>query len=178
MELIDIYNEHGEKTGKTQDRKLPLDPGEYQMAAIVVVINRHGELLMSLRSEQKHAYPGLWENAGGVVLTGETATQAAVRELFEETGICCTESELTHLYRVCRTQPDGVGILNEVFALKRDLDPKTLTLQPSETTDAKWLAHEEWEHLARTDEILTPAGPDDENFFSILRSYIERIKSN
>lgn len=178
MELIDIYNEHGEKIGKTQDRSLPLAPGEYQLGAIVVVVNKRGELLLTLRSPQKRPYPNQWENTGGGALASENAKQAAVRELFEETGILCTEDELTHLYRLCRVQPDGRGILNEIFALHRELDPKKLTLQLDEAVDAKWIAHDEWEHLARADEILTPAGPNDETFFSILRSYIESIKSN
>lgn len=178
MELIDIYNEHGEKTGKTQDRALPLAPGEYQLGAIIVVVNTAGELLMTLRSPQKKLYPNHWENTGGGALAGETAPQAAVRELFEETGIVCTEEELTPLYRVCRVQPDGKGTLNEVFALHRELDPKQLTLQPGETTDAKWVAYEDWEHKARADEFLTPAGPTDETFFSVLKKHVESLKSN
>lgn len=178
MELIDIYNEHGEKTGKIQDRALPLSPGEYQMGAIIVVVNQNGELLLTLRCPQKKVYPNQWENPGGGSITGETATQAAVRELFEETGIRCTEEELTHLYRLCRVQPDGRGILNEIFGLHRELDPKKLTLQPGETADAKWIAQEEWERLARADAILTPAGPTDEKFFSILKNYVESLKSN
>lgn len=178
MEQIDIYNEHGEKTGKIQDRALPLSPGEYQMGAIVVVVNQNGELLLTLRSPQKSAYPNQWENTGGGALAGETATQAAVRELFEETGIRCTEEELTHLYRLCRVQPDGRGVLNEIFGLHRELALSELRFQPEEVSDAKWIAHEEWERLARADEILTPAGPADEKFFSILKNYIESVKSN
>lgn len=179
MELIDIYREDGTKTGKTQDRAVPLSPGEYQLGAIIVVVNRMGDILLTLRSPQKKVCPNVWESTGGGAVSGETAEQAAVRELMEETGISADKGELTYLYRVrAVSQADGRGLLNEVFAMHRELDIASLTLQPEEVSGAKWVSYDEWERRARCGEILTPAGPADEKFFSILKSYIEHVKKS
>jgi dATP pyrophosphohydrolase len=39
------------------------------------------------RSEGLKRYPGMWQVVTGGIETGETAAQAALRELFEETGL-------------------------------------------------------------------------------------------
>lgn len=179
MEIIDIYREDGTKTGKSQERALPLSHGEYQLGAIIVVVNRNGDILLTLRNPQKKVCPSIWENTGGGAVSGETAEQAAVRELFEETGISADICELSYLYRVHTvSQADGRGLLNEVFALYKELDPAALVLQPEEVSAAKWVPYNEWERMARDNKILTPAGPTDEEFFSILKNYLEQIKKS
>ena len=51
-----------------------------------VILNRHGEYLLSSRPEGK-PYAGYWEFAGGKVEAGETEFQALQREFAEELGI-------------------------------------------------------------------------------------------
>ena len=53
----------------------------------VWVVNSLGDFLLTLRSPEKEASPGCWENSGGAVVAGETSLQGALRELGEETGI-------------------------------------------------------------------------------------------
>lgn len=171
MELLDIYDEHGEKTGRTHVRGKPMGPGEYHLGAIVTVINSKKEVLCTLRSPQKLVYPGMWENTGGGALAGETSLDAAVRELLEETGISAKPEELLFLYRAKVPQPDGMGILNDIYGLRRNLNTADIILQPGETEDAKWIPYEEWEALGRAGKILTPAGPDNLEFFKILRAF-------
>ncbi len=173
MELLDLYDENGKKTGGTHVRGNPMEPGTYHLGAIIVVVNRKGELLCTLRSPEKKFFPGVWENTGGGALAGESSLTAAVRELSEETGISARPEELTLLYRVRVTEPDGAGVLNDVYGLRREMDAKDVALQPGETVDAKWIPYEEWEQKARAAEILSPAGPKDETFFEILQNYIK-----
>lgn len=172
MELLDIYDENGNKTGRVHTRGEPMGPGEYHMGAIIVVVNHKKELLCTLRSREKSFYPGMWENTGGGLLAGEDSLTAAARELKEETGICAEPEELVYLYKVKVTEPDGAGVINTVYGLRRDMDAKAVVLQPGETADARWFPYEEWEALGRAGKILTPAGPDGEEFFGILRRFI------
>lgn len=173
MELWDIYDENGNKTGRTHVRGTAMQPGDYHLGAIVVVVNREGDLLCTLRSREKKIYPGMWENTGGGVLLGETSLTAAVRELREETGIHAAPEELVFLYRVKTVEPGGGGLFHDVYGLRRNMDAKDVVLQPGETDAAKWIPYEEWEALGRAGKILTPAGPDNEEFFQILRSFIK-----
>ena len=97
MELVAIYNE-ARTTQNTHRRGEPLPQGWYMVIAAVWVVNKRGELLLTLRSPEKKEYPNTWENPGGAVLAGETSKQGMVRELREETGIMAEESQLEFLY--------------------------------------------------------------------------------
>lgn len=61
-------------------------------ATYILVFNTQGNLLVQKRTETKDIYPGCLEiAAGGVVCQDESYEEAALRELFEETGIKGTE---------------------------------------------------------------------------------------
>lgn len=175
MELWDIYDETGSKTGRFHVRGKPMQLGDCHLGAIIVVVNHSREILCTLRSPEKKLYPGMWENTGGGALAGETSRAAAVRELREETGIHATPEELVFLYRVKTIEPNGSGawLFNDIYGLRRELDAKDVALQPGETADARWIPYEEWEQKARVAEILSPAGPNNEEFFAILRRFVE-----
>ena len=113
MELWDLYDEHRAPLGRTHQRGLPLAPGEYHLAVIVVIVNSRGEVLLTRRSPEKAVCPGWWENTGGAVQAGETSRQAILRELEEETGLAPRPEELTLLLQEdCR---DGTHF--DIYAL-------------------------------------------------------------
>lgn len=171
MELWDIYDKDGNLTGRTISRKeggRSMPEGDYHLAVTVVVVNSSGEMFCTHRSPEKPLFPGMWENTGGSVLAGETSIQGAVRELKEETGLAAAPEELTFLYRVKRADS-----FMDVYGLRRDFSIDQVVFQPGETDGAKWFPYEEWERLARSGAILTPAGANNEEFFNILRNYIK-----
>jgi ADP-ribose pyrophosphatase YjhB (NUDIX family) len=59
----------------------------------VVVENGHGEILLIQRSDN-----GNWALPGGAIDLGESLTQAAIREVQEETGITCEITSLVGIY--------------------------------------------------------------------------------
>lgn len=104
MELWDLYDKDRRPLGRTHQRGLPVPPGAYHLAVIVVILNPKGEVLLTRRAPEKDACPGWWENTGGSVLTGETSLEAITRELREETGLAARPEEFTLLLREdCRT---------------------------------------------------------------------------
>lgn len=167
MELWDIYDKDGKKTGRVQMRGSPQNPGDYHLAVVVAVVNNRGEILCTRRSPEKDLCPGMWENPGGGVQAGEDSLTGAIRELREETGLRAAPEELKFLYRDKR--PD---FFMDVYGLHRDIPLESLVLQPEETCDAAWVPYDTWEKRARVAEILSPAGPKNEEFFSILRSFL------
>lgn len=75
--------------------------------ALIVVVGRGGALLMQLRDADARVDPGRWTPPGGHLEPGESAEQAARRELTEETGLTAGEMlPLWHDTRVDRTAPD------------------------------------------------------------------------
>lgn len=168
MELWDIYDENCKPTGRTHERGTPQAPGEYHLAVSVVAVNSRGEVLCTLRSMDKPNMPGVWESPGGGVLAGETSLEAAVRELFEETGIKAAQEEMVFLSRRRSEGFNNEGFFMDVYGLRRDIKTDELVLQPHEVDAARWLEFDEWEGKARSGEIL--AGDYTDGFFAAVRA--------
>lgn len=75
------------------DWENPPAPLKVTDAAVVVIFNRGGRVLLLERHGLDREYPGGWCFPGGKIEVGETASQAAEREAFEETGLIvkCTD---------------------------------------------------------------------------------------
>ncbi len=87
MEHWDIYNADRIPTGKTIERDMPLQKGEYHLVVHVCIFNSNGELLIQKRQPWKSLWPGMWDvTVGGRALAGESSIQAAQRETLEELG--------------------------------------------------------------------------------------------
>ncbi len=166
MEILDIYDAQGRLTGRTHQRNTPLEAGEFCLAAVVVIYNRRGQILCTLRSPEKEVLPNTWECPGGSALAGETSLEGALRELREETGIAASPQEMQFLLRVRGNFSDG-GELLDLYALCRDIPAREVRLRPGETVDARWFPLDQWEKKVRAGEIWAGAGTD--GFFTAMR---------
>ena len=83
------------------------------LGALAVVLN-NGHVLLAQRSKSPGA--GLWGFPGGHVEWGETALQAAVRELREETGIEAEARAYITNIDLVRHRPDGAVELHYLLA--------------------------------------------------------------
>lgn len=136
MELWDAYDEQGRLTGGQLVRGQPVPRGLYHLVASVLVQHEDGTYLLMKRDPAKPNWPGVFEaSAGGSALLGETALQAARRELEEETGI--TGGQWSPLY-----QEKGDHTLYEGFLCKTDGDKNTIRLQKGETVGFRWVTAE------------------------------------
>lgn len=149
MELWDIYDADGARTGRTHPRGEPLAQGDYHLIVSVTVVNSRGEVFLTRRSAQKELCPGVWECPGGGVLAGEISREGAVRELLEETGIAASPEELVYLAR--RVGPDWYS---DDYGLRRDFSIDSVRFQPGETEAARWMPLAEWEQKARAGELF------------------------
>ncbi|MCB1362956.1 MAG: NUDIX hydrolase [Rhodobacteraceae bacterium] len=83
-----------------------------RLGAIAVLV-RKGHVLLAQRTKMPDA--GLWGFPGGHVEPGETAMEAAVRELFEETGV--RAEPLEYLTNIDVLHRDGDGALSAHYLL-------------------------------------------------------------
>lgn len=130
-ELWDVYDAAGRKTGALHRRGDPLRPGERHLCVHVWVQNAAGEYLITKRNARK-SMGGLWECTGGCVTAGEESFPAALREVYEETGLTLDPARGERLLRW-----EGEFFLCDVYRFRQDFDPAQLTLQPGETDEAR-----------------------------------------
>lgn len=72
-------------------------PGDLRAAAVAVTVFRHGgqaALMLTKRSHHLRAHGGQWALPGGRIDAGETAEQAALRELHEEVNLLLDTSAI------------------------------------------------------------------------------------
>ena len=147
-EFWDVYDKNRVFQNRTIRRGASFAEGEYYVCCEVWFLNPKGEMLITQRHPNKKA-GGLWEFVGGGVLAGETAAQAAAREVKEEIGIPLTANELSllHVYR-------QRNYFMDIYLVKKDVDIQNIVLNESETVDAKWVTKEEFQVMIDNQKVV------------------------
>ena len=139
MEIWDLYDREGNRTGKTWERGFgnykQIPDGYYHMVVDILVQHVDGTFLLTKRDMSKDVYPGYWEaSAGGSAIAGEEPLEAAKRELYEETGLKASKLELvSHTFR----EPSHSMFYSYLATV--DTDKDSVILQKGETVDYKWV---------------------------------------
>ncbi len=163
MEIIDILDIHGQKTGTHKSRADIHRDGDYHLAIEVWLFNNHNELLIQKRSANKDSHPNLWEvSCSGHVDSGEASLEAALRELNEELGITSNATEFQFVQRFFEPAilDQGRYINNEfkdLYLLPCNFSLDQFTFPPSEITALKWISITELkEQIAQNDPQFVP----------------------
>lgn len=104
-----------------------------------------GLLFLILKRAETKLYEHLWQGVAGKIEMGETASQAAKRELLEETGLLPKRMFVAeHVSRFYEAHGDRVNLV-PVFGIEVDSDDVTLS---EEHCEYKWVTLEvALEHL-------------------------------
>ena len=138
-ELWDLYESERIPTGKTVVRGESFPDGLLRVVIHISVINSAGKMLIQRRQPFKHGWPGMWDvTVGGHILSGETSSCGAQRELFEELGI---EADMSNM-RPSFTVNFRSGF-DDYYILRMDPELSSLKLQPEEVCDAAWADEDE-----------------------------------
>lgn len=118
----------------------------------ILVFNSRGQIYVQKRTMTKDVFPGYYDVAtGGVILTGESYEEGAMRELEEEMGI--RHTPLTRLFDFYFSDPRS-RVWGAVFSCIHD---GPLTLQAEEVSHVELMAKEEIFRRSST-ELFTPDG--------------------
>jgi len=151
MEILDLYDVNRKKMNKKIIRGQKPDANEYCLVVGIWITNGKGQLLTTLRAPQKRTYPNLWENTGGMVQSGESSIQGALRELREETGIHTEVSELILL----ASHIESTAIVDQYLVVK-DIPVSDICLQEGETAVAKWVFVQEFVEMITQGLVAKP----------------------
>lgn len=147
MEVWDARDEKGRILGFELLRGEAIPDGVYHLVVDVYTVNEKQEILVTKRAGQKK-WPYYWEVTGGSALAGENGYQAAVRELYEETGIKTEERSLLFLYSCFCRHSYYQGFLNFV-------DNKIkISLRDGETSAYRFLPYAEFPYFIQREDFV------------------------
>lgn len=135
-ELVDVIDLSRQKTGEVLPRGLLLQQKKHFLSVHVWVVNAQKQFLLQKRSLNKKVDAGLWSVCGGVVDSGETSVQAAVRETREEVGLYLRPEDMRLVMQCADCDP--WGSLVDVWLVRADCCLQNLVLQKEEVSEAAW----------------------------------------
>lgn len=159
-EYLDLYDDLGQATGRTQSREEPLLEDAWYLVVTVWVRDRSGKLLLTQRKETKTFYPLCWEATGGFAQAGEGPYAAACRELAEETGLTPKDRQWRFLgmlrsLDIIHDHKYQAWAANYLVTLDEDEPP--ICCQPEEVKAARWVTKAEYLALPQSEqEPFTP----------------------
>lgn len=149
-EWWDVTDEHGHPTGQIHRRGSPDWPsGRFHLIVATCAYRPDGAVLLTQRSATKE-FPLAWEFPGGSALAGETSSDAALRELHEETGLHVPAGALTFVERFRES-----SALLDFYTAPAVNDP-ALTLDPEEVAAAAWASLEDVQLRLREGKMALP----------------------
>ena len=150
MEIWDIYNNNRIKTGRMHVRGEKMRKGDCIVIVMVLIFDSKGRMLLQQRPSHMTWGPGKWTmTAGGAVKAGETSTQAASRELFEELGIRMDFTSKRPNFAMTNE-----SAFMDYFIIHADIDPDALAVPNEEVADVKWASKDEMLDMVYRDECM------------------------
>lgn len=142
-ELMDIYDENKNLTGRTIYRKdrNTLKEDEYIITSHCFIINSSDKMLLTQRSLNTNR-GGKWEDTHGGVRAKETSIEGIIRELKEEIGINVKQSELKLVKTIKKK-----NVFRDIYILKKDIPLEDFKLDKNEVMDCKYVTIDEFKKM-------------------------------
>ena len=174
MELLDVLDENGNKTGEVEERSEVYRKGLWHRSSHIWIINDDNELLVQKRNPYKATFPNLWAiSVAGHVDSGETSRDTAVREVKEEVNLDIDPSELEYLFTIKRETPykdSFLRVFDDVYLLHKNIDVEKTKLQVEELTDIKYVYYEYLEKIFKDgDKDYVPYTEEHQRLFEYLK---------
>ena len=158
-EIVEILTEDGKETYKRINKTIAHKEGICHGISAIALIDKDGKLLIQKRSANKKNEPNKWDLSGaGHIGIDETPEQAAVRELFEETGVKVEIEELklidTYLNKVKLDKDTFINHYTYLFLVQKDIDIKAIKMQESEVSSVIFVDKKKYNELFNNKEMV------------------------
>lgn len=153
MELLDVYDNNGNVTGRTiirGDKTAVLNENEHIALAVIFVENDNGEFLIQKTSQEKG---GEFSTTGGHINSGETPLEAIKREFKEELGVNIDDELIENYGFLLYDKP-----LRYLYYLKKNILMSDIVVQKEEVEYVKYMNVSKIEELIETNQMLKSHG--------------------
>ena len=139
MEKFDLYDVNRQKTSLTVERGQQIPDRLNRSVVHIALFGSDGRMLIQRRQKDKSSWADLWDfSVGGHVISGETSSLCAQRELKEELGIEYDFSDI----RPSFTLNFETGF-DDYYIICCDVNINEIVLQEEEVQDVRWADKEE-----------------------------------
>ena len=158
-ELVEILAEDGKQVGKRVNKFVAHKKGICHGISAIALVDKKGKLLIQKRSPNKKDEPNKWDLSGaGHIDIDETPEQAAIRELYEETGIKAELEELklidTYLNKVKLNSKVFINHYTYLFLIKKDIKINNINIQKSEVSDILFVDKKKYIELLKNGDMV------------------------
>lgn len=179
VELFDVLDSSGHKTGQTKPRHLAHRDGDWHRAVDIWIINPERGLLLQRRAADKDSWAGYWDiSCGGHLTAGDDSLTGALRELEEELDLHAQPEELHFVKTIqssARPAPDFINnCFNDLYWLETNYEISDFKIQTSELSDLKYVSAAELQALLA--ENPSPLVPHPE-FYTFALELLEKSPS-
>lgn len=153
MELLDVFDSNGNKTGRVVvrgDKSVVLSEDEHIAVGVIFIENSEGKFLMQKTSIEKG---GEYSSTGGHIVSGEEPIVSIKREVLEELGIDVSNDNIISLGYMLYDKP-----LRYLFYLKKDIDINSVVVQKEEVEFVKYMSVDEINDLINNNLITKSHG--------------------
>ena len=150
MEIIDIYDNLGQKSGMTLGKDEAHKKALIHKGVCVWIINSNDEILLQTRSSHV-MFPNMLDiSFSGHIQAGETSLEAAIREGREELGIILEIDKLQYLFS-CREYGGMDGYfeneIDDVFLYRADIPIEEYIFCDNEVKEVSYVSLDEFKMM-------------------------------
>lgn len=150
MEMFDLYDKNRIKTGETLERTGIVPKDRFRVVVHIIIFNSKGEMLIQQRTSTKRVHPNMWDfSVGGCVIAGETSSEGAERELFEEVGLKHDFSKSIPNFTI-----NFETGFDDFYVIHCENRAEDFILQETEVKQVKWASKDEVLNLITTGEFV------------------------
>lgn len=151
MEMLDVLDEKGNKTGIQKSKKELYQSGEWFCSVHIWIINDKREILLQKRSPKKTTFPNLWAvSVSGHVDAGETSIETVIREIKEELNLDVREEQCKYLFTLKRENifENCINrVFDDIYLLNLNIDVNNTKLQKSELCEIKYFDYNDLKNM-------------------------------
>lgn len=160
MELIDILDEDGNKTGTTSTIKELHKSGEWHKIVGIIICDFNNRILIQRRSLKEISSPGKWDiAAAGHVNSGECEIEAIKRELFEEIGLNLEDNQIKYFMsykKEVSNETVNKKHLEDIYISQiSPININEFKIQKEEVEEVKWVSINELKDMMKKNSFIS-----------------------